>query len=86
MPKEVLTRVVRTVFEPNEYPASVGRMYSWSPDECIPELYSDPTIFESVHPEMADLEVPEWASGPQDFIARHRCISGDILPVVSSLA
>eukprot|EP00013_Stygamoeba_regulata_P001477 CAMPEP_0177633036 /NCGR_PEP_ID=MMETSP0447-20121125/2620_1 /TAXON_ID=0 /ORGANISM="Stygamoeba regulata, Strain BSH-02190019" /LENGTH=322 /DNA_ID=CAMNT_0019134663 /DNA_START=240 /DNA_END=1204 /DNA_ORIENTATION=- len=49
-PVEVLTRHVRARFEPQEYPASMERMYQWSPDECIPEFYTDPTIFVSIHP------------------------------------
>lgn len=32
-----------------EYPPSVARMYSWTPDECVPELYTDPGVFRSTH-------------------------------------
>ena len=72
LPVEVLTTVVRAVFEPNEYPASIQRLYAWTPDEAIPEIYNDPTVFSSIHPAMADLAVPEWSSGPEDFVERHR--------------
>ncbi|KAK9824404.1 hypothetical protein WJX72_010051 [[Myrmecia] bisecta] len=72
LPKETLTRVVRATFEPNEYPGSMQRLYAWTPDECIPEFYSDPAVFASSHPEMADLAVPAWASDAADFVRRHR--------------
>lgn len=67
--------VVRPQFQPQEYPASLTRLYNWSPDEAIPELYTDPTVFESIHPELLDLAVPDWATSPQDFVTRHRCPS-----------
>lgn len=38
----ILKRVVRSHFEPNEYPVSMERMYTWTPDECIPEFFTDP--------------------------------------------
>ena len=72
LPVEVLTRVVRAVFEPNEYPASILRLYAWTPDEAIPEFYNDPGVFCSIHPAMAELAVPDWSSGPEDFVERHR--------------
>ena len=46
--------------------------YEWTPDECIPEFYVDPTVFESIHQEMSDLQIPEWASSTADFIRIHR--------------
>ena len=64
--------MVRAVFEANEYPGSMQRLYAWSPDECIPEFYTDPAVFQSRHPDMADLGVPGWASAPRDFVQRHR--------------
>eukprot|EP00854_Cymbomonas_tetramitiformis_P011622 gene11622-13728_t len=45
----LLSRVVRTVFEPNEYPASMDRLYQWTPDECLPEFYTDSSIFYSTN-------------------------------------
>jgi WD repeat-containing protein 81 len=72
LPKSTLTRVVRVIFQPNEYPASMARLYQWTPDEAIPEFYTDPSIFRSTHEDMADLAVPTWADGPEDFVRRHR--------------
>lgn len=74
LPKEVLVSVVRPQFQPQEYPASLTRLYNWSPDEAIPEFYTDPTVFESIHPELLDLALPDWAASPQDFVTRHRCV------------
>lgn len=50
------------------------RLYEWSPDECIPEFYTDPTILVSSHPDMPDLALPAWASSPEEFINIHRCV------------
>ena len=65
--------VVRPQFQPQEYPASLTRLYNWSPDEAIPEFYNDASVFESIHPELLDLTLPDWATSPQDFVTRHRC-------------
>jgi hypothetical protein len=59
-PISLLRKHVRANYEPNEYPSAMFRVYSWTPDECIPEFYDDPTIFESIHPDMPDLAVPDW--------------------------
>jgi len=67
-----LQRVVRAAFQAREYPASIARLVAWTPDEAIPEFFSDPAVFASLHPQMADLAVPAWAAGPADFVARHR--------------
>ncbi|XP_051535860.1 WD repeat-containing protein 81-like isoform X2 [Myxocyprinus asiaticus] len=71
-PKSVLCSHVRSQWEPNEYPASMERIQSWTPDECIPEFYTDPSIFRSIHPDMPDLDVPPWCNSYEEFIAVHR--------------
>ncbi|XP_020695748.2 protein GFS12 isoform X1 [Dendrobium catenatum] len=72
LPLKILRSAVRSVYEPNEYPSNMQRLYQWTPDECIPEFYSDPHIFYSIHSEMSDLAVPSWASSPEEFILEHR--------------
>ncbi|XP_028319657.1 WD repeat-containing protein 81 [Gouania willdenowi] len=73
-PKSVLCSHVRSQWEPNEYPGSMERMQSWTPDECIPEFYTDPSIFHSIHPDMPDLDVPSWCKSCEEFIEVHRCL------------
>lgn len=72
LPLSVLRRTVRSVYEPNEYPANMQRLYQWTPDECIPEFYNDPRVFYSIHEGMSDLAVPSWAANPEEFISLHR--------------
>ncbi|KAL6850326.1 hypothetical protein ACP4OV_020953 [Aristida adscensionis] len=72
LPKTILRSAVRSVYEPNEYPSSMQRLFQWTPDECIPEFYSDPRIFVSLHSEMNDLALPSWATSAEDFICLHR--------------
>ncbi|KAJ8414653.1 hypothetical protein AAFF_G00038550 [Aldrovandia affinis] len=71
-PKSVLCSHVRSQWEPNEYPASMERIQSWTPDECIPEFYTDPSIFRSIHPDMPDLDVPPWCNSCEEFVEVHR--------------
>ncbi|KAM4843872.1 WD repeat-containing protein 81 [Thomomys bottae] len=73
-PRAILCGHVRAQWEPHEYPASMERMQTWTPDECIPEFYTDPSIFCSIHPDMPDLDVPAWCSSSQEFVAAHRAL------------
>eukprot|EP01133_Synstelium_polycarpum_P019386 gene19386-23210_t len=70
-PVPLLRRFVRANYEPHEYPPSMERLYRWTPDECIPELFTDPSIFASIHSDMPDLAIPEWAGSREDFVALH---------------
>ena len=80
LPLASLTRAVRTRFEAREYPKTLVRLYSWTPDECVPELYEDEHFFESRHREFADMAVPDWCLGKDEnvqqarrrFIEKHR--------------
>ncbi|KAF9140526.1 hypothetical protein BG015_001601 [Linnemannia schmuckeri] len=72
IPIPVLCQFVRSKYEANEYPSSIRRLYEWTPDECIPEFYTDPKIFKSIHADMPDMSLPQWASSPEDFIRIHR--------------
>ncbi|VDP34236.1 unnamed protein product [Heligmosomoides polygyrus] len=70
--KTNLCKHVRSKWVPREYPVSMVRMYEWTPDECIPEFYDDPSIMVSHHSDMPDLELPSFVSSPQEFIKWHR--------------
>ncbi|KAG1684862.1 hypothetical protein DVH05_020020 [Phytophthora capsici] len=74
-PMALLRRVVRGNFQAREYPATMVRMYEWTPDECIPEFYTDPAVFKSLHgDEMDDLQFPQWGEGQNaaSFVKCHR--------------
>ncbi|KAL3672867.1 hypothetical protein V7S43_002169 [Phytophthora oleae] len=74
-PMALLRRVVRGDFQAREYPATMARMFKWTPDECIPEFYTDPAVFKSLHGnEMDDLQLPQWGEGHNaaSFVRCHR--------------
>nr|CDS28633.2 wd40 repeat [Hymenolepis microstoma] len=72
-PLDVLKRYVRSVYRPQEFPASLQRLYATTPEECIPEFFTDCSIFSSIHPDMPDLQLPDWFQGtPSDFLTYHR--------------
>eukprot|EP00198_Chlamydomonas_reinhardtii_P012185 XP_001701522.1 predicted protein [Chlamydomonas reinhardtii] len=73
-PHHIPQRVVRAVWEPREYPACLPDMLGRSPDECLPQLYTDPRVFRSTHPDLSDLQLPPWAHSPEHFVALHRAL------------
>ncbi|THD25451.1 putative inactive serine/threonine-protein kinase lvsG [Fasciola hepatica] len=70
-PKAILTRFVRPIYQPNEFPPNIARLYQLTPEECIPEFFTDPSVFTSIHSDMPDLGLPDWCATPEQFIAYH---------------
>lgn len=71
--EQILRDVVRSEFVPQEYPSSIARMYSWTPDECVPEFYTDPGVFRSAHKNargLPDLEVSACEMHPSLLVFR----------------
>ncbi|TMW67629.1 hypothetical protein Poli38472_011249 [Pythium oligandrum] len=75
-PMSILRSIVRSNYQAKEYPSTMERMYTWTPDECIPEFYSDPSAFLSIHDDgvMEDLKMPDWCHDVYDFVQTHRAM------------
>ena len=70
-PRDVLCKIVRPRWQPNHYPMSVERLYEWTPDECIPAFFLHPSVFESCHQDLTDLQLPLWATSASHFTKVH---------------
>lgn len=75
-PISTLRRVVRANFVAEQYPASMQRLYEWSPDECVPEFFADANVFCSLHTNrgLDDLRVPPWCADASAFVTYHRAL------------
>lgn len=73
-PKEVLCSRVRRNWVPGEYPTSMSHMYQWTPDECIPEFFCEPSVFASIHNDLPDLGIPPWVKSPEEFVRHHKAV------------
>lgn len=73
MPMHILRRVVRNEFVPAHYPHSMTRMYEWSPDECIPEFFTVPSLYRSIHRDhdFLDIQLPAFADTPEKIVSYH---------------
>ena len=47
------------------------RLQNWTPDECIPDFFTDPSIFKSIHADLSDLELPKWCDGSAEYFIRY---------------
>ncbi|KAJ5069881.1 hypothetical protein M0811_11543 [Anaeramoeba ignava] len=70
-PIYLLRNFVRKEYNPNEFPISMERLYNWSSEECIPEFFTDPSIFISIHSDMQSLKIPDWTSSYEEFCKIH---------------
>lgn len=76
--KSILMAHVRKTWQPKEYCTSMSGIYDWTPDESIPAFYTDPSIFNSIHPDLGDLALPTWTATPDEFINWHmECLESD---------
>uniref|UniRef100_A0A0D9Y7P5 BEACH domain-containing protein n=1 Tax=Oryza glumipatula TaxID=40148 RepID=A0A0D9Y7P5_9ORYZ len=67
-------------YKSRRLPKNILRLYLWTPDECIPELDSDPRIFFSLHSEMRNFALLCWVTYAEEFICLHRdAIESDLV-------
>lgn len=56
---------MRSELVAKEYPSSIAGMYAWTPDECVPEFYTDPGVFRSAHADAGGLPSLEVKPKPR---------------------